>query len=207
MQKIKLIIGSIIAAVIIALGIAVCVQHNKIQRINTELSTAVINNKAYLAENSELKDKTIQFEFTVEQLKYSTDSLMQKLNDARKELKIKDKNIQELQYIASTNHKIDSIYIKDTIFKQPEFRLDTLIKDDWASLNLNLEYPNKIVADYSFKNETTIISSTTRETIDPPKKCWIGRLFQKKHTLVVVDVIQENPYCTNNAERHVKIVK
>jgi hypothetical protein len=69
-----------------------------------------------------------------------------------------------------------------------------------------LEYPGKIVADYGFKNETTIVTSKTKETVDPPKKCWLARLFQKKHTLITVDVIQANPYCTNEKERHIQII-
>lgn len=206
MQKIKLIIGSIIVVLIIGLGITIYFQSQKIKQINSELSTSVINNKAYELENSELKDKAIQFELTIEQLNYSNDSLMQKLNDARKQLKIKDKNIKELQYIAATNFKRDSVYIKDTIFKEPNFQLDTLIGDKWASLHLNLKYPNELIADYEFNNETTIVTSSNKETIEPPKKCWLGRLFQKKHTVVTIDVIQGNPYCTNTTQRHVKIL-
>jgi len=206
MQKIKLIIASIIACILVGLGLTVYFQSQKIKKINSELSVAVINEKAYAAENSSLKERTIQFQLTVDQLNNSNDSLMQKLNDTRKQLKIKDKNIKELQYIASLNQKKDSIIVRDTIFRNPEFKLDTLVGDEWARIKLGLEYPSKIVADYEFKNETTIVTSTTKETIDAPKKCWIARLFQKKHTIVTIDVYQANPYCTNNKERHVKII-
>ena len=206
MQNIKLIIGSIIAALFIILGVVVCIQHNKIKNISNELSTAVINNKAYELENSELKNKSIEFEYTIEQLNYSKDSLTMKLNEARKQLNIKDKDIKQLQYIASTNYKVDTLRIPgDTIFVN-NFQLDTVLKDDWSKLELNLAYPNTITAGYEFKNETTIVTSAVKETVDPPKKCWLARLFQKKHTVLTVDVIQENPYCTNNTERHIKVV-
>ncbi len=206
MSKRKLIISSIITAAIALLIGSVYIQSKKIEHLHEELSSAIINNKAYQEENSELKDRTIQFEYTIEQLNYNNDSLVTKLNNLRKQLKIKDKNIKELQYLASINQKTDSIFIRDTIFKYPEFKLDTLIKDDWSSLHLTMEYPNKIITDYQFTNSTSIITSTSRETIDPPKKCWLGRLFQKKHTVVNIDVIQENPYCTNNIEKHIKII-
>ena len=207
MQNVKLIIASIIACVLIGLGLTVYFQSQKIKQINAELSTAVINEKAYAAENSSLKERTIQFQFTVDQLNNSNDSLMRKLNETRKQLKIKDKNIKELQYIASQNQKKDSIIIQhDTLFRDPEFKLDTLLGDEWAHIRLGLEYPGKIVADYGFKNETTIVTSKTKETVDSPKKCWLARLFQKKHTLITVDVIQANPYCTNDKERHVQII-
>ena len=207
MQNVKLIIASIIACVLIGLGLTVYFQSQKIKQINAELSTAVINEKAYAADNSSLKERTIQFQFTVDQLNNSNDSLIQKLNETRKQLKIKDKNIKELQYIASQNQKKDSIIIQhDTLFRDLEFKLDTLLSDEWAHIRLGLEYPGKIVADYGFKNETTIVTSKTKETVDPPKKCWLARLFQKKHTLITVDVIQANPYCTNEKERHVQII-
>lgn len=207
MQKRRLIIGSVITVAIILLLASVYIQSNKIDHLYEELSTAVINNKAYQEENSTLKDRTIQFEYTIGQLNYSNDSLVTKLNNLRKQLKIKDKNIKELQYLASINQKTDSIFIRDTIFKYPEFKLDTLIKDNWSSLRLTLEYPNKISADYQFNNSTSIITSTSKETINPPKKCWLGRVFQKKHTIVNIDVIQENPYCTNSVEKHIKIIE
>lgn len=170
MRKIELIIGSVLVALVIGLGITFDVQRRTINRLNADLSTAVINNKAYEAERDDLKNKTIQFEYTIEQLNYSNDSLTKKLNDARKQLKIKDKNIKELQYIASENKKVDSVFFRDTIFKEPNFQLDTLLGDQWASLNLHLQYPNNINAEYSFKNETIIAASTKKETVDPPKK-------------------------------------
>lgn len=210
MSKIKWIIISIIAACFIGLGITVAIQSAKLKKRNEELSTAIINNKAYELENSTLKNKTIEFEYKVEQLNYSTDSLLQKLNETRRELKIKDKNLQALQYIQSVNTKSDTIYVKtkvtDTVFVK-DVAIDTVIKDDWSKLELSLKYPNQIAAKYEFKNETTIVTSTVKETIDPPKKCKLARLFQKKHKVLVVDVIQENPYCENKQQRHIKIIK
>lgn len=207
MRKIELIIGSVLIALVIGLGITFDVQRRTINRLNADLSTAVINNKAYEAERDDLKNKTIQFEYTIEQLNYSNDSLNKKLNDARKQLKIKDKNIKELQYLASENKKVDSVFFRDTIFKEPNFQLDTLLGDQWASLNLHLQYPNNINAEYSFKNETIIAASTKKETVDPPKKFWLCRLFQKKHTITEVEVIQTNPYCEKGTERHIKIIE
>lgn len=131
MQNVKLIIASIIACVLIGLGLTVYFQSQKIKQINAELSTAVINEKAYSSENSSLKERTIQFQFTVDQLNNSNDSLIQKLNETRKQLKIKDKDIKELQYIASKNQKKDSIIIQhDTLFRDLEFKLDTLLSDE-----------------------------------------------------------------------------
>jgi hypothetical protein len=61
--------------------------------------------------------------------------------------------------------------------------------------------------DYSFKNETLVIMHDSRVTVDPPKKCWLGRLFQKKQTIVEIDVAEQNPYCTVKNQKFIKIVK
>lgn len=74
-------------------------------------------------------------------------------------------------------------------------------------MHLHLSYPNQIIADYSFNNATQVITSVAKETVNPPKKCWLGRLFQKKQEVVEVRVIQENPYCEMKEEKHIKVIK
>lgn len=202
-----MIIASIIAIIIVGLSITVLVQSSNLKKTKRELISAINNVKAYENENSKLKKSNLQFEYTIDQLNNSQDSLVQKLNKARKDLKIKDKNLKELEYIASQNLKKDSIIVKDTIFRYKNFELDTLLKDNWSSLKLHLSYPNKVGAEYSFNNETIVATTTKKETVQPPKKFWICRLFQKKQTIVEVEVIQQNPYCKNGVEKHIKIIK
>ena len=126
--------------------------------------------KAYENENSELKSSNIEFVYTIDQLNHNTDSLIQELNKTRKQLSIKDKNLKELEYIASTTKKVDTIAFRDTLFLKPDLQLDTTISDLWSTLKLHLEYPNIVAADYSFKNETIVVGSIKKETINPPKK-------------------------------------
>ena len=210
MSKLKLTIIGLLAALFIGLGITVWQQSTKIQRLNNDLIVAVNNNKAYEAERDSLKDNTIQFQFTIDQINHSNDSLVNKINDIRKQVKVKDKQISELQYFASVNSKRDTIYLKehatDTIF-QVGVAIDTLIGDDWSRLAIRAEYPNILDVDYSFKNETLVVMHDSRVTVDPPKKCWLARLFQKKQTIVEIDVVQENPYCENKEQKFIKIVK
>lgn len=203
--NIKLIISFVCLALIVGLGWFIVNQNKQIRELNQNLEYAITNNKAYEAENSTLNDQIIEFKMTAKQLSYSRDSLTQKLNNVRNELKIKDKQIKELQYIASENRKRDTVRLKDTIFVEG-VALDTLIQDKWSSLKLQAQYPNLLNVDYSFNNSTMILTHTSRVTVDPPKKCWIARLFQKKHTIVEIDVIQENPYCTTKEEKFIEII-
>lgn len=209
MKKIKIIIGAIIAAIIIGLGTTVAITSSRINELNQEIAEVTTNLKAYELENSALKDDTIEFQYTIEQLNYSKDSLNQKINKLRKELKIKDKDIQKLQYIASENSKKDSVVIHDTLFVE-KVKIDTVIRDDWSKLNLKLEYPNVVVAEYSFKNEVLVTTYLKKETVNPPHKCALIRLFQrlfpKKHNVIHVKVYEQNPYCETKEQKFINIV-
>ena len=168
--KIKLIIGAIIAAIIVVLSSTIVIMKNRIDELNCEVAEAVTNIKAYELENSALKDDTIEFQYTIKQLNYSKDSLNQRINKLRKDLKIKDNDIQRLEYIISENQKKDSIVIRDTVFRE-NIKIDTTLSDDWSKLQLKLEYPNTIVANYLFKNESLVTTYLKKETINPPHKC------------------------------------
>ena len=203
--KIKLIIGAVITAIIIALGTTTAIMKQRIDTLNKEVAEAVTNIKAYELENSALRDDTIEFQYTIEQLNYSNDSLNQKINKLRKELRIKDKDIQKLQYMVSESHKKDSIIIRDTIFME-NVKVDTTLSDDWSKLHLQLEFPNTVVADYSFKNESLVTTYLKKETIKPPHKCAFVRWFQKKHKVIHVEVHEQNPYCEIKEQKFINIV-
>ena len=205
MKKIKITIRAIIAAIIIGLGTTVAITSNRINELNQKIAEVTTNIKAYELENSALKDDTIEFQYTIEQLNYSKDSLNQKINKLRKELKIKDKDIQKLQYIVSENSKKDSIVIHDTLFVE-KVKVDTTIGDSWSKLRLQLKSPNIIVANYSFKNESLVITYLKRETINPPHKCALIRLFQKKHYVIYGEIHEQNPYCETKEQKFINIV-
>ena len=85
--------------------------------------------------------------------------------------------------------------------------VDTLIGDSWYNAKVSLKYPSTVVIQPTFKSEKNIIVSTKKETVNPPKKLWILRLFQKKHTVLKIDVIEKNPYVSNEESRYVEIIK
>lgn len=203
--KIKLIIGLIIVTIIAGLGTTVAVMNNRIDKLNTEVAEATTNIKAYELENLALKDNTIEFQYTIEQLNHSKDSLNQKINKLRKDLKIKDKDIQKLQYVLSENQKKDSIIIHDTLFIE-KVKIDTTLSDDWSKLHLQLEFPNKVVTEYSFKNESLVTTYLKKETIKPPHKCIFVRWFQKKHKMIYVEVNEQNPYCEIKEQKFINII-
>ena len=203
--KIKLIIGAIIAVIITALSTTTAIMNNRIKKLNREVAEAVTNIKAYELENSALKDDTIEFQYTIEQLNYSKDSLNQRINKLRKELKIKDKDMQKLQYIVYENQKKYSIVVRDTVFIK-DVKVDTTLTDDWSKLHLQLKYPNTVIADYSFKNESLVTTYLRKETLNAPHKCAFIRWFQKKHKVIHVEINEQNPYCETKEQRFINII-
>ena len=197
----------IIAALIASLSIGSYILYTKNQRLQEELSVSVSNEKAFIAENSSLKNENRVFKFTVEQLNYYNDSILEKMNNVRKELKIKDDNLKQMQYLLSEATKKDTIVFRDTLFREPTLDIDTLVGDKWYQMRLGLKYPSTITTDPKFVSEKYIMVDYKKETINPPKKCWLLRLFQKKHKVVEVNVVEKNPYIENKQQRFIEIVE
>ncbi len=171
-----------------------------------EVNILASNQKAYIQENNGLKDQNQVFQFTIQQLSYYNDSLLVEMNKVREELKIKDREVKSLSYLLSTASRVDSIFIRDTIFKN-NVSIDTLIGDNWYQLKLGLKYPNRIIVNPSFVSEKYIITHYNKETIHPPKKFFLWRVFQRKHKVVDVNILEKNPYIENNKSRFIEIIK
>ena len=198
-------IGIAILVFSILLGSYILYDNN--QKLKYELSISVANEKAFAEENSGLKNQNRAFQFTVEQLEYFNDSLITKMNEVRKELKIKDDNLKQMQYLLSEAQKKDTVVFRDTLFREPTLKIDTLLGDRWYQMKLGLRYPSTIITEPKFVSEKYIIVDYRKETIDPPKKCFIARWFQKKHKVVEVEVVEKNPYIENKQQRFIEIVK
>jgi len=118
-----------------------------------------------------------------------------------------------LQYFKDTYKKRDTIRIGriDTLFRQ-DVDMDTTIygkRNDsiFYTLYLKLKSPNTLIVEPSFKNEKFVALSHKKETIDPPKKLFFLRWFQKKQWVLVADVRDTNPYLENPTQRFVEVVK
>lgn len=204
-------LNKIIKRVIIGIGviliasISILLYNNR--ELKKNLSIATANIKAYSDENSSLKNEARVFQLTVEQLNYYNDSILQKMNEVRKGLEIKDKNLKAMQYMLSEAAKTDTIEFRDTIFREPTLHIDTLLGDKWYQIGLELKYPSTIITTPKFTSEKYVIVDYKKETINPPKKCWLLRLFQKKHTILEVNVIEKNPYIENKNSKFIEVIK
>lgn len=188
------------------LGIGIYIWNER-QDLKKEVCTLRNNQKAFIAENSSLKNESRAFKFTIEQLNYYNDSILQKMDDVRKELKIKDRNLKQLQYLKSISTRKDTVLFTDTIFKDRNLVLDTLIGDKWYNIRLGLKYPNLIITHPTFVSEKYIIVNKKKETINPPKKFFLFRWFQKKHWVMEVHIKEKNPYIKETNNKFVEIIE
>lgn len=197
-----------IALLGITSAIIIVVLLNQRSKTEKKWKDAVENAKAYseLFSNSENKNRA--FKLTIDQLKNSSDSIFQELNEVRKELKIKDSKLKSLQYVSSSFSKVDTITLKgDTVFKDPQLSIDTLLSDKWYSVKVGLKYPSTVTIEPKFLSIKYIVVSAKKETVNPPKRFFLFRWFQKKQIRLNVDVVEKNPYVQNQDNRFVEIVK
>ena len=178
----------------------------KIRALESKLKISTTNESILLNQFDSLNSYNKELQLNIEQLKYSNNITLDKLNKVIKELNIKDKELQKLQYQLSISNKTDTVVYRDTIFKEG-IKLDTLIKDDWYSLNLDLEYPSTIIVNPKFKSEKYVVTSLKKEIKGTPKKCWLGRIFQKKHNVVRVEVVEKSPYIETKEQVFINIIE
>lgn len=197
----------VLLILLVSLSIFAFIQHKNINRWKEEYITAKINEKALLYKKDSLNKENRVLHLTVDELNYYNDSIINKLKDYKKKLQIKDNDIKALEYQLSIASKKDTIVFKDTIFKNNIVKVDTTLGDSWYRLNLGLQYPSTITVNPSFKSERMVFTSLHKETVNPPKKCFVSRWFQKKHKVLKVEVVENNPYIINKQEQFIQIVK
>lgn len=195
----------IIILILILVGAVAYLSYQN-KQLTTKYETSIENIKAYDAQLSGLKDNNRVFKLTIDQLNYSNDSIINKMKEVQKELGIKDKRLQQLQYDLSHVQRNDTITLTDTIFRN-DFSLDTIVGDKWFKTNLHLEFPSTIALKPEIELERYTFINGKRETVNPPKKFWLFRLFQRRHIVVEVNIREMNPYVKNKTQRFIQIIE
>lgn len=199
--------GYIIAISVVLFASGLFLHQRKLIRDYKNLYNKELQNvEAYRIDNSSLKDDARQYQMTIDDLKSSNDSIDKKLVEMAEELKIKSNKIQYMQYQTKTIYKTDTLQLKDTLFL-PKVHLDTLIGDKWYSLRLKLDYPSTVVASPVFNSEQYVIINTEKEYNKKPSKWFFIRWFQKKHTVVKINVRENSPYVTSKEKKFIKIIE
>ena len=197
----------IVLAIFVGLVTALSTIVGKYNELNRKYEVAAANIKAYDMQLSDSNEKNIALQLTVDQLNSFQDSIVRELKDTKDKLKIKDKRLKSLQYVKSEFTRTDTIIMNDTIFKEPSFKLEPLLGVEWYNVRIGFEHPSKVAVTPHFKSEKHIVVSTKKETVNPSKKFWLFRLFQKKHLVLKVDVIEKNPYVEGETSKYIEVNK
>lgn len=170
-------------------------------------NTELINTKAYESTISKDKKQSIVYQQSIAQLQQSNDSMTKELLDVQKKLKVKPKTVVAMSYQTSTVYKTDTIVLNDTIFKT-DLHIDTTLTDNqWYTLHLDLQYPSSIAVSPKFKSERYIVVNTKKEYINKPSKIFFIRWFQKKHTVLQVNIEEKNPYINIEQQKFIKVIQ
>lgn len=104
-NNIKVVVISIIGLLVAT----IFVQNRQLNKKELEINRLYNNTRAYEQLASNIQEDKLTLQLTVNELNHSKDSLLQQLNQTKKELKVKDKNLKQAQVINTV--------IRDTITK------------------------------------------------------------------------------------------
>lgn len=93
------IFTKLLLAAVLALGLTCVWQGNKIKTQDARISQIYNNYKYYESQFNSTEKQNRVLQLTVNELKLSKDSLVQAVNKAKKELKVKDQNLKEAHVI------------------------------------------------------------------------------------------------------------
>lgn len=203
--KLYILTAFISIVVILLTTIGILAYYNR--SLKNDYANAMNNLNAYQLENSKLSGANRVYKMTISELEYSQDTMFRAMDSIRKVLKIKDKNLNQIQYIKYEVKVTDTLELVDTIFIKPSFYMDTTLSDKWHSTRIMMKYPSYIMVEPSLESDKYVVFSFKKETVKPPKKFFLFRWFQKKQKVVNVDVVETNPYVTNKAQRFMEVVK
>lgn len=203
MNKLKII--EFLGSLLIILGSFIIFKNN--QRLRNDLDISKQNIETLLQVRDTLESSNKALLINVELLNNSNDSIIKELNNIRKSLKIKDKEIESLHKINSEIHRVDSLIVRDTIFSEPDICIDTTLYDYWGFTNIYLKYPSFINVESVMDSDLSIYTFYRKEPIKKPKKTKIGRFFQKKRKVLEMEVVENNPNIVIKQNKFIKVIK
>lgn len=192
-------------AVIIIIGLtAICfLQKNKINKLDKDLLITTNNYKCYEELNKELKNSSRTLQLTLDELQQSNDSMVSVINEVQKELKVKNKALQQAQVI-NTQMKdttVTKIITKEIDFKE-ELKLNPLT-------TITIERKDSILTTIlDIKNQQVLLVEETKEYRNK-YKTWFQRLFKldfKKDRVRKYQIHNSNPLIEVTDTRIVEII-
>lgn len=161
------IFTKLLLAAVLALGLTCVWQDNKIKTQDARISQIYNNYKYYESQfnNTEKQNRVLQL--TVNELKLSKDSLVQAVNKAKKELKVKDQNLKEA-HVINTEMK-DTTTVK-IITKEVDFTKELKLN---SLTTITVSRKDSILTTIlDLKNQQILIVEEKKEYRNKYKNLW-----------------------------------
>lgn len=195
----------VVAVGLISLLIAtIFVQHNQLQKKDTEINRMTSNIRTYqdIVSNNQNNNRTLQL--TIEELNHSNDSLLLQLKQTQKELKIKDKNLTDASVInTEIKDSVKTVIKKEAIDFKEELKLNPLT-------TIIVERKDSILtAKIDLKNQQTILIYKKKEYKNFYKSSWVRfwHFDWKKIETKEYQIVNTNPLIKVTGTRIVEVPK
>lgn len=195
----------VVAVGLISLLIAtIFVQHNQLQKKDTEINRITSNIRTYqdIVSNNQNNNRTLQL--TIEELNHSNDSLLLQLKQTQKELKIKDKNLTDASVInTEIKDSVKTVIKKEAIDFKEELKLNPLT-------TIIVERKDSILtAKIDLKNQQTILIYKKKEYKNFYKSSWVRfwHFDWKKIETKEYQIVNTNPLIKVTGTRIVEVPK
>ena len=200
-QKFDILI--IVSSIILLMLLVGYFQYKTISSQRERIDILTTNIKAYEYEISANNGKNIEFYKTIDELNYSKDSILQKLNAERKKYKIKDKELKAIQYISTVIHDTLKVHVKsfnDTciVFKKHPLTIINVCKKDTTITCIPVIY-----------NEQSVFFKSKKEYVNT-YSYFVTRIWKldfRKHIVCYIDVKNTNPDVKVTNSKFVKIIE
>ena len=192
--------------IIISILVLICtLQFIAYDKLKSNYSISKANEKSLLSKYQSSQNSIIGYQTTISSLQSINDSVTTQLLETKKKLHIKDKEVNSMISASSEFRTHDTIILSDTIPILKNIIIDTSIINEWYNIDLKVDYPSIYLSTLT-KSSKDIIMTTSKETIDPPKKLFICRLFQRKHKIARIYIDEKNPYISSENNVYIKII-
>lgn len=195
----------VVAVGLVSLLIAtIFYQHNQLQNKNREIDRITNNIRAYEEIASNAQDNSRVLQLTIDELNHSKDSLIQQVNNVKKELKIKDKNLTDASVInTQINDSVKTVIKEKLIDFNEELKLNdltTIIVSRKDSI---------LTAKIDIKNQQIIFVEDKKE-YKRFYKNWLLRFFHfdfKKVRIKNYQIVNSNPLIKVTDTRIIELPK
>lgn len=195
----------VVAVGLISLLIAtIFVQHNQLQKKDTEINRITSNVRTYqdVVSNNQNNNRTLQL--TIEELNHSNDSLLLQLKQTQKQLKIKDKNLTDASVInTEIKDSVKTVIKKEAIDFKEELKLNPLT-------TIIVERKDSILtAKIDLKNQQTILIYKKKEYKNLYKNGWVRfwHFDWKRIETKEYQIVNTNPLIKVTGTRIVEVPK